>query len=67
VDGIIFEEMDVPGDVGAAINGHQLQVLIPSGDDAGQGPADAAEPVDGHLYWHATSRFVPQTQHFAGV
>jgi hypothetical protein len=48
VDRIIGKEMNIPGDVGPGVDGHQFQVLIGVRQEPGETPADAPEAVDSY-------------------
>src|SRR5665648_48014 len=48
VDRIIFKEMNIPGDIGPGVDGHQFQVLIGSSHEPGETPADTPEAIDSY-------------------
>ena len=55
VDRIIFKEMNIPGDVGPGVDGHQFQVLIGGSHEPGETPADTPEAIDGYPDRHSPS------------
>jgi hypothetical protein len=48
VDRIIFKEMNISGDVGPGVDGHQFQVLTGGSHEPGEAPADTPEAIDSY-------------------